>query len=148
RTPGRSALTGLGGDARELDPRADVELAVDVAQVRLDGARAEDELVGDLAVRSPGGDERGDLALAGGERRGGAGGRLAGPADDPVREAAQLARRLVAPAYRPETVERGLGGAKRVDGLASLSSGGERAPFGEARAGGDERRADRGRAGS
>jgi hypothetical protein len=33
----------------ELDARADAELGVDVAQVRLDRARAEDELLGGLA---------------------------------------------------------------------------------------------------
>ena len=64
RTPAggpRDALSRAGralDRARELDARADAELAVDVAQVRLDRARAEDELLRDLAVRAAGGDER------------------------------------------------------------------------------------------
>ena len=53
---------------RQLDARADVELGVDVAQVRLDRAGAEDELLGRFPVRAPGRDQVGDLALAGGQR--------------------------------------------------------------------------------
>src|SRR4051812_14606371 len=53
--------------ARELHARPDLELRVDVAQVGLDSAGAEDELLGDLAVRAAGADELGDLPLADGE---------------------------------------------------------------------------------
>ncbi len=61
---------------RELDAGAHAQLRVDVAQVGLDRLGAEEELLGDLAVRPPGGHERGDLALAVGEGAE----RLAGPA--------------------------------------------------------------------
>src|SRR5215217_6370818 len=81
--------------ARELDAGADVELAVDVAQVCFDRAGAEDELLGGFAVRAPGGDELGDLALARGQR---AAVRRSGGAQDAVPEPPQLARGLVAPA--------------------------------------------------
>ena len=45
----------------------EVELLDDVAAVRLDGVDADDELLGDLAVRVAAGDEAEDLALAVGE---------------------------------------------------------------------------------
>src|SRR3954453_3114655 len=60
----RSGCAGGALDgARQLDARGDVELAEDVAQVRLDRLGAEEELGGDLGVRPAIDDERGDLAL-------------------------------------------------------------------------------------
>src|SRR5689334_14536429 len=56
RAPARSrALLPVGALAaaqpvRELGPRGDADLAVDLAQVVLDGADAEDQAVADLAV--------------------------------------------------------------------------------------------------
>jgi hypothetical protein len=52
-------------DARgEFDARADSELRVDVAQVRLDGLEAEEELGSDLGVGLPIDDEPCELELA------------------------------------------------------------------------------------
>src|SRR5690349_24719480 len=84
---------------RQLDAGADAELGVDVAQVGLDGLRAEHELLGDLAVRAAGGDQLGDLALAVREDAIAVARRRAA---DPVSEPSQLAHRLVAPARRAE----------------------------------------------
>jgi hypothetical protein len=70
--------------------------------VRLDGALADDELLGDLPVRAPACDEPGDLVLAGGQRA-----RPAGPGCAMVApaEPAHLPDRGVAVAVRPEGVE-------------------------------------------
>ena len=57
------AARALDG-ARELDARRHAELAEDVAQVRLDGLEAEEQLGGDLGVRPAVDDQRGDLQLA------------------------------------------------------------------------------------
>src|SRR6185503_13921150 len=72
RRPGGGRVPeGAGGRLRarvapgQLDPRPDAELAVDPAQVGVDGARAEYQLLGDLAVGVAGGDQAGDLLLAG-----------------------------------------------------------------------------------
>jgi len=54
---------GLDGTG-ELDARAHFELPVDAAQMGFDGPWAEEELLGDLAVRVSSGDELCDLALA------------------------------------------------------------------------------------
>ena len=54
--------------ARHLHPRAHVELAEDVAHVRLDGLDAQEQLGRDLRVGAAVGDERGDLGLAFGQR--------------------------------------------------------------------------------
>ena len=59
-----------GGDRQrvgELSARADPELGEDVAQVPLDGARAEEQARADLGVREPVAGELGDLALLGGQ---------------------------------------------------------------------------------
>src|SRR4051794_21926955 len=61
------AARALDG-ACQFDARGDVELAEDVAQVRLDRLEAQEELGGDLGVRPAIDDERGDLALALGQR--------------------------------------------------------------------------------
>jgi hypothetical protein len=53
---------------RQFDPRGHSHLAEDVANVRLDGLRAQEELGGDLRVRSAVGYEARDLVLASGER--------------------------------------------------------------------------------
>ena len=58
---------------RQLDARAAPGLGVDAGEVHLDGLRAEVDPLGDLAVRQPPRDVRGDLRLDGGEQ--GAGGR-------------------------------------------------------------------------
>ena len=67
---GRSSLGSFRDcevDARQLDARGDPELAIDVAQVEVDRARAEEELARDVAVGAPLGDELGDLHLLRGE---------------------------------------------------------------------------------
>ena len=64
RRPALRSVLARADRPGELDARAHAELAVDAAQVRLDRARAEHELLGDLAVGPPGGDELGDLLLA------------------------------------------------------------------------------------
>ena len=69
--------------------------------------RAQHELLGDLAVRAPGGHEGRDLALAVGERAERFSCRRARAADA-VAEPAQLADRFVAAADGAEPVERGL----------------------------------------
>jgi hypothetical protein len=51
RTLSSGRAAGPLHGSRELDPRGDVELAKDVAQVRLDRLEAEEELGGDLGVR-------------------------------------------------------------------------------------------------
>src|SRR6185295_13821336 len=50
--------------SRNVDPRADVELAEDVADVRLDRLLAEEQLAGNLAVGLAIDDQPGDLKLA------------------------------------------------------------------------------------
>src|SRR4051812_36564420 len=92
RSAARSRLKGAG----ELDPRAHPELAVDVAQVRLDRARTQDELLGDLAVGSSRADQGGDLVLARGER---AVAVVARRPQHTMAESSQLAHRLVAPSH-------------------------------------------------
>ena len=67
----------LAGAVARLDPRAAVELAEQVADVHVDGALADEELLGDLAVGAADGDVAQDLELAAGQldavgRRGGA----------------------------------------------------------------------------
>jgi hypothetical protein len=91
--------------------------------VRLDRARAEDELLGHLAVSATGGDELGDLALA---RRKRAGVGCAGGARNAVSEPAELARGLVAAAERSEAVELGLRRLERLHGGAAIAGGGTR----------------------
>jgi hypothetical protein len=70
--------------------------------VRLDGALADDELLGDLPVRAPARDELSDLVLAGGQHV-----RSARPGCAVVAptEPAHLPDRGVAVAVRPEGVE-------------------------------------------
>ncbi len=81
---------------RELGARADAELPVDVGEMRLDGALAEEERRRHLPVRPPFGDERGNPTLAFGQlpvrRR---------PAADPR----QLGAGLVGPERRAEPLE-------------------------------------------
>ena len=55
--------------------RGDANLAVDGRQVAVDRARADHELVGDLRIAQPLGQQLEHLALAGGEIGWGAGGR-------------------------------------------------------------------------
>ena len=55
----------LVGDDHRLRPVAQPELAQDVADVRLHRLVAEDELLGDLAIRETLRDEPEDLGLAG-----------------------------------------------------------------------------------
>jgi hypothetical protein len=50
--------------AGELGTRPDVELAVDLRQVPLDGLRADEQLGSDLAVGASGGDQLGNLELS------------------------------------------------------------------------------------
>ena len=51
----------------QVDARGHVELAEHVAQVRLDGLEAQEQLVGDLLIRAAVDDEPGDLELTTGE---------------------------------------------------------------------------------
>src|SRR5581483_4283684 len=53
----------FGGERRELGPRGDTEFGEDVAQVRRDGSRRDEQLVGDLLVGQSLGHELDDLAL-------------------------------------------------------------------------------------
>src|SRR3954467_1018408 len=102
-------VAGLALDrACQLDARGDVELAEDVAQVRLDRLEAEEQLGGDLGVRPAIDDERGDLALALGQRvdAGAVGAALARAAVHGTPELAQLALGGVAQARRAAPVER------------------------------------------
>src|SRR3954468_3884527 len=55
------------GDRRRLGAAGGVELAEDVGDVHRDGLRADEQLLADLAVGAALGDQREDLALAGGE---------------------------------------------------------------------------------
>ena len=52
-------------DARELRARGDVELRVNLAQVVVDRARAEEQLRGNLWIGLAAGDQAGDLQLLG-----------------------------------------------------------------------------------
>jgi hypothetical protein len=63
RTTWGSGLQGL----RELDARADAELAIDPGEVGLDGPDGDVELCRDLLVRATGGDEGGYPPLGLGE---------------------------------------------------------------------------------
>src|SRR5258708_25773332 len=85
-----------GQDAAELVAGADGELGEDLVQVVLDGARAHEQLGGDLRVGQAVGGQPGDLGLPGGQLEGGLGGALAyslaggpqlarGPLGEPVR---------------------------------------------------------------
>jgi putative flavoprotein involved in K+ transport len=65
----RERPVGLLDGSRDVNPRARVELAEHVADVRLDGLRAEEQLARDLAVGPAVDDQPSDLELARGERR-------------------------------------------------------------------------------
>src|SRR3954468_18485833 len=60
----RHAVSSALDRAGDVDARRRAELGEDVAQVRLDGLLAEEQLRRDLPVGLAGGDERRDLALA------------------------------------------------------------------------------------
>src|SRR4051812_46356879 len=94
---------------RDLDPRGDAELVEDVAQVRLDRLRAEEELARDLGVRPPVDHQAGDLELAGGQRADAVAVAPDRPraALDALPEAAQLLLGLGAVARGSVGVERG-----------------------------------------
>ena len=62
-----AGLAGVPEGSAELLARADVELGEDLAQVVLDGTRADEELGADLRVRAPVDREPGDLQLLGGQ---------------------------------------------------------------------------------
>ena len=66
RNPGEEVLEQiqLSGPCHRLRAAVRVELAVEVVEVGLDGAHADEELGGDLAVGLAGGYERKDLQLA------------------------------------------------------------------------------------
>lgn len=59
---------GLGERTAELRPRRDTELAVDTAEIGLDGLRADEHPCGDALVRQPIGGELRDLSF--GRRQG------------------------------------------------------------------------------
>src|SRR5687767_14328421 len=86
RDPVSGLVDARSGQAAELPPGGDPELAEDVAQVRVDGARAEEEPGRDLLRGGAGGDLSGDVSLLHGELVG----RLAGPAAGPFAGGAQL----------------------------------------------------------
>src|SRR5215213_4715214 len=99
--------------ARDLDAGGDAKLREDVSQVGLDGLLAQHELLRDLAIGLPLGDQVGNLAFApregveaarvefAGAPRGGA---------DALAEPAELAGGLVAQPSGPRGRELGLGG--------------------------------------
>src|SRR4051812_25292612 len=60
--------TFAGQRIRELAPRADAELRVDLAQLVLDRAHAEKQRLGDVAIGQSAGGHLGDAALARRER--------------------------------------------------------------------------------
>ena len=62
-----SFLCVVGQDAVELIAGADVELGEDLVQVVFDGARAHEQLGGDLGVGQAVAGQPGDLGLPGGE---------------------------------------------------------------------------------
>src|SRR6187200_3289083 len=65
---GDAARLGDGGQrAAQLLARADLELGEDLAQVVLDGARADEQLRADLRIRLPVAGHAGDLRLLGRE---------------------------------------------------------------------------------
>ena len=95
--------------SRDVDARAGVELAEHVADVRLDGLLAEEQLVGDLGVGLAIDDQSGDLKLATGE---GCDAGLAevarsGASVDVLAELAQFAFGRVSIADRAAAVELG-----------------------------------------
>src|SRR6266700_8169546 len=73
----RSSLSVFGQDYMELVAGADVEFGEDLVQVVLDGARAHEQLGGDLGVGQAADGQPGDLGLPGGELGGGIGCALA-----------------------------------------------------------------------
>src|SRR5215207_11376864 len=81
----------LAGPVDRLHARAAVELAQDVAHMHVDGAWAEEQIAGDLAVRAPHRDEAYHLELPARQP-----GRLvarAGAASQPAGHRAAVARR-------------------------------------------------------
>src|SRR5450631_54764 len=64
---GQGRPSGVGQRPAELPARADAELGEYLAQVPLDGARAEEQLGADLRIRQPVTGEPGDLRLLRGE---------------------------------------------------------------------------------
>src|SRR4051812_811150 len=94
--------------ACKLDARGDVELAEDVAQMRLNRLGAEEQLGGDLGIRPAIDDERGDLALALGQRvhAGAVGAALARAPVRGTPELAQLPLGGIAQPRRAAPVER------------------------------------------
>jgi hypothetical protein len=97
--------------AGELGTRPDVELAVDLRQVPLDGLRADEQLGSDLAVGASGGDQLGNLELS---RRQPGDGRAAP-------HPSQLGGGLLRPQPRAETGERVVGRDERVASAAPPS---------------------------
>ena len=109
-TPRPSFLAPRRQQVRELGARADAELPVDVGEMRLDRALAEEERRRHLPVRPPFGDERGNAMLAFGQlpvrRR---------PAADPR----QLGAGLVGPERRAEPLEPRQRVLERSPGIAA-----------------------------
>src|SRR5713101_6403200 len=75
----RFSASAAGQGAVELVAGADVKLGEDLVQVVFDGARAHEQLGGDLGVGQAVAGQPGDLGLPGGELGGGAGGAVADP---------------------------------------------------------------------
>src|ERR671922_2212094 len=69
RPPASAGQPEPDGDRGGFDPPADPELAQDVRDVDARGALADEQLVGDLAVRPATGEQSQDLQLAGRELR-------------------------------------------------------------------------------
>src|SRR4051794_12196669 len=110
-----------------LSAREDIELAKDVAQVRLDGLGAEEERSGDLGVRFSVDHETRDLELALRERPDSDAVGLSGACSsvDAVTELSQFALRLVAVAQRAALVEFGDRALQFGCGAVSLPGLGE-----------------------
>ena len=113
-----------------LDARAAVELAEQVADVHVDGALADEELLGDLAVGAADGYVAQDLELAPGQldavgRRRRRGCRAAAR---PTRRARDLFRRLGGERARTELGRAAVGVAEPLERLLALVGGGEGDP--------------------
>ena len=111
---------------RHLD-EITLELAQDVAHVHVHRARAEEQVVRDLAVRAADGDEPHDLALAA-RRPPPSASASARPTEPrrPTRRARHLARRLGGQRARAELARGAVGVAQALERELALARGGQR----------------------
>ena len=125
----QGARAGRGGLADEpelvravggLHARLAVELAQDVADVHVDRARAEEELLGDVAVRAPDGDQPHDLELAAGQPA-----LAARAAAHRLAERGDLVRRLGGQRAGAELARAAVGAAQALERRLAVAGGGE-----------------------